>query len=121
MRAWRTAEGFLVEGGPTSAAIPHGIEGYLPEGPWRELRDFRRLGPSGELKEVLDVRVGSLEDELYLIAYGIVEDRLDGIYLSVFTGRTFRVRHDTRPILEGLRELPPEEAARVTSGPPSGS
>jgi hypothetical protein len=119
MRAWRLADGFLVEGARTSTPVPHGIDQHLPEGPWRELRDFRRLGASGEVRQELPVQVASVEEELYLIAHGVVDGRLERVTLSVFCGRTFRIRHDVRTYVDGLREIPPEElpAGAVTPGP----
>jgi hypothetical protein len=104
MRTWRLADGILQELERSSTPVPHGIDQYLPEGPWRELRDFRRLGPSGELRTEYAVQVASVEEELFLIAHGVVDGRLERITLSVFCGPHFRVRHDTRTLLDGLRE-----------------
>ena len=106
MRSWRLADGVLLELERTSTAIPHGLDQYLPEGPWRGLREYRRLGPSGEPRTEYPVQVSSVEEELYLIAHGVLDGALQRVVVSVTCGRNFRAHHEVRLVLDGLREIP---------------
>jgi hypothetical protein len=102
MRAWRCSKGTLVDLGPTRTAVLTDLMADLPEGPWRDLHEFRLV----ETGENFEVSAWSLDDDLCVCVHAVVDGALKELTLIQHYGREWTSRHTVRIVLDSLEPAP---------------
>ncbi len=118
MRAWRSAENILVvDLGPTSELFVEALVDELPQGIWRELPNYPLLDSDGRLRERLTATVWSVEQELGISAFALIEedpginaftvanDALCNLRVRTYHRANYRVEREQETILDGLQEV----------------
>ncbi|MBI5208761.1 MAG: hypothetical protein HY927_02160 [Elusimicrobia bacterium] len=109
MRAWGSARGYVVDRGPSAEGVPSELSDELPGGAPRELHDYLVLDASGAVRETCRVSVCSLDDELSLSAYAVVDGELRNLRVSLWTGQAPRITRKESVVESGLREPSPAD------------
>lgn len=112
MRAWQLTPGFLVDRGPSRTAVVDSLSEELPDGPWRDLRDFVRLDAQGKVERDYAVGVWSIDEELSMTAFGVAGGEFRELTLRTFHGSPYRVSKEETVVLTGLREVAEDETLR---------
>jgi hypothetical protein len=105
MRAWRTSEGFLVDEGRTATVVISTQTDQLPDDRWKELREFVALDPYGFVLRRHSVSVWSLEDDLGLTAFAVIEGTFRSLTVVLHTGATWRASRTEEVLLPNLRPV----------------
>ena len=118
MRAWRSTEGILVvDLGPTEELVVEALLRELPEGIWRERHDYLLLNSDGSLREKLSATVWSIEEELGISVFALIEedpgingfavasDALCNLRVRTYHRDAYRVEREQETILDGLEEV----------------
>jgi len=109
MRAWRTPQGLLVELGRTSAPILSMQRDELTDPRWRALQDFVLLDPYGIVLRRYDVHVWSLEDNLGMEAFAVIDATFRSQTVVRCTGRIARKQVDEAVVLSDLHPILADE------------
>jgi hypothetical protein len=110
MRAWRTSEGFLVDEGRTAMVVISTQTDQLPDARWKELREFVALDPYGFVLRRHSVSVWSLEDDLGLTAFAVIDGSFRSLTVVLHTGSTWRASKTEEILLSDLRPVLEDEA-----------
>lgn len=105
IRAWHLDGGFLCDRGPSGEAVVSGLIDEIPEGPWRDLRDYVQFDASSALVREYPVGVYSIEEELTVTAFAVLGAEFRELTVRTFHGTRYRVTRDERLVLAGLREV----------------
>jgi hypothetical protein len=118
MRAWRSAEGIMiVDLGPTAELVVEALLSELPKGIWRERHDYVLLDSDGSLREKLIATVWSIEEELGISVFALIEDdpgvkgfavasdALCNLRVRTYHRGAYRVEREQETILDGLQEV----------------
>lgn len=106
MRAWRCSQGTLVDTGPTKTAVLTDLQNDLPEGPFRELREFQLIDGGGKVRDTFGVSVWSLDDDLGLCVHAVVDGALRELTLIQHYGREWTARTSEKVVLADLQPAP---------------
>jgi hypothetical protein len=110
LRAWRVTQGFVVEHGRSPISVIYGLQYELPEGPWRELHDYARLDAQGKVREEFRLSFWSIEEELGVSIFAVVDGELRKLIVRAFYVSEFRVQREETTVLSDLREVPDDDA-----------
>lgn len=106
MRAWRCSKGTLVDTGTTKTAVLSDLVNDLPEGPYRELREFQLIDDGGNVRGTFQVQVWSVDDDLAVCVHAVIDGALKELTLIQHYGREWTTRQKEQVVLDGLEPAP---------------
>lgn len=104
VRAWRTADGFLVDVGPGAQAVVSGIFQSEDEARWGHPHDYALVDGQGEILERFRAQCWSVDDELGATVFAVSGGSFHQLRITVARGDAERVERVLIPGLEAVNE-----------------